>query len=52
MVKRVISSIDFEDTLMGVDLIKEVGIGGHFLQKRHTLDHFVLLRGSSIIPWL
>ena len=39
MVKRVISGIDFEDTLMGVDLIKEIGIGGHFLSERHTLDH-------------
>lgn len=39
MVKRVISGIDFEDTLMGVDLIKKIGIGGHFLSERHTLDH-------------
>jgi trimethylamine--corrinoid protein Co-methyltransferase len=39
MVKRVVSGIDFEDTLMGVDLIKEIGIGGHFLSERHTLDH-------------
>ena len=39
MVKRVISGIDFEDTLMGVDLIKEIGIGGHFLSERHTLEH-------------
>ncbi len=39
MVKRVISGIDFEDSLMGVDLIKEIGIGGHFLSERHTLDH-------------
>lgn len=39
MVKRVVSGIDFEDTLMGVDLIKEVGIGGHFLSERHTLEY-------------
>jgi trimethylamine--corrinoid protein Co-methyltransferase len=24
---------------MGVDLIKEVGIGGHFLAQPHTLEH-------------
>ena len=45
MVKRVVSGIDFEDTLMGVDLIKEIGIGGHFLSKRHTLEH---LRSEQI----
>ncbi len=39
MVKRVLFGINFEDSLMGVDLIKEVGIGGHFLAQKHTLDH-------------
>lgn len=39
MVKRVVSGIDFEDTLMGVDLIKEIGIGGHFLSEKHTLEY-------------
>lgn len=39
MVKRVLSGIDCNDTLMGVDLIKEIGIGGHFLSQRHTLDY-------------
>ena len=24
---------------MGVDLIKEIGIGGHFLAERHTIKH-------------
>lgn len=45
MVKRVVCGIDFEDTLMGVDLIKKIGIGGHFLSERHTLDH---LRSEQI----
>jgi len=39
MVKRVISGVSLDDELMGVDLIKEVGIGGHFLAQEHTLRH-------------
>jgi trimethylamine--corrinoid protein Co-methyltransferase len=39
MVKRVVSGVSFDDELMGVDLIKEVGIGGHFLDQQHTLKH-------------
>jgi len=45
MVKRVIYGIDCDDTLMGVDLIKEIGIGGHFLTQAHTLDY---LRSEQI----
>ena len=39
MVKRVVSGVSLEDRLMGVDLIKEVGIGGHFLDQQHTLKY-------------
>ncbi len=39
MVKRVICGVGFDDELMGVDLIKEIGIGGHFLAERHVMDH-------------
>jgi trimethylamine--corrinoid protein Co-methyltransferase len=39
MVKRVVSGVSLDDELMGVDLIKEVGIGGHFLAQEHTLRH-------------
>lgn len=39
MVKRVVRGVGFDDTLMGVDLIKEIGIGGHFLAQRHVMDH-------------
>jgi len=39
MVKRVVSGVSLDDELMGVDLIKEVGIGGHFLAQPHTLKH-------------
>jgi trimethylamine--corrinoid protein Co-methyltransferase len=45
MVKRIVSGIDCNDTLMGVDLIKKIGIGGHFLAERHTLDY---LRSEQI----
>ena len=45
MVKRVVYGIDCDDTLMGVDLIKEIGIGGHFLTQAHTLDY---LRSEQI----
>ena len=39
MVKRVVGGVGFDDQLMGVDLIKEIGIGGHFLAERHVMDH-------------
>ena len=39
MVKRVVSGIDCNDSLMGVDLIKKIGVGGHFLAEKHTLDY-------------
>ena len=39
MVKRIVFGIDCDDTLMGVDLIKKIGVGGHFLAEKHTLDY-------------
>ncbi len=39
MVKRVVGGISMEDDLMGVDLIKKVGIGNNFLTQRHTLNN-------------
>lgn len=45
MVKRVLYGVSLDDELMGVDLIKEVGIGGHFLDQPHTLRH---LRAEQI----
>jgi trimethylamine--corrinoid protein Co-methyltransferase len=39
MVKRIICGISVEDELMGVDLIKKVGIGNNFLNQRHTLNN-------------
>jgi len=39
MVKRIVGGISVERELMGVDLIKKVGIGNDFLAHRHTLNH-------------
>jgi len=39
MVKRIVGGISVERELMGVDLIKKVGIGNNFLAERHTLNH-------------
>ena len=39
MVKRVVNGISVDDELMGVELIKKVGIGNNFLTQRHTLNH-------------
>jgi trimethylamine--corrinoid protein Co-methyltransferase len=39
MVKRIVQGVSVEDELMGVDLIKKVGIGNNFLSQKHTLRH-------------
>ena len=39
MVKRVVSGMSLDDEVMGVDLIKKVGIGGDFLTQRHSLKY-------------
>lgn len=39
MVKRVVNGVCLEDEIMGVDLIKKVGIGNNFLAQRHTLNN-------------
>ncbi len=49
MVERVISGISVDDELMGVDLIKKIGIGGNFLSERHSLDHIATEQAQSTI---
>ena len=39
MVKRIVNGVSLEDDLMGIDLIKKVGIGNNFLTQRHTLNN-------------
>ena len=40
MVKRFKRGIDVNEVTMAVDLIDQVGIGGHYIQEKHTLDFF------------
>lgn len=39
MVKRILRGASCDDDLMGVDLIKQVGIGGHFLDQMHSMKY-------------
>lgn len=38
MVKRVLDGIDFRDETLAIDVIKDVGLEGNFLAKKHTLQ--------------
>ena len=49
MVKRVVSGVSVEDGVMGVDLIKKIGIGGNFLTQKHTLDYLASEQTQSTI---
>ncbi|MBW2145220.1 MAG: trimethylamine methyltransferase family protein [Deltaproteobacteria bacterium] len=40
MVKRIKRGYDVNPETLAFDIIKEVGSGGHFLDKDHTFDHF------------
>ncbi len=40
MVKRIKRGYEVNPDTLAVDIIKEVGPGGHFLDKDHTFDHF------------
>ena len=40
MVKRIKRGYDVNPDTLAFDVIKEVGPGGHFLDKDHTFDHF------------
>ena len=49
MVKRIKKGFNVDDDTLGLDAIKEVGPGGHFLDKNHTFEHF---RGELYQPTL
>jgi len=49
MVKRIRKGYKVNDDTLGLDAIKEVGPGGHFLDKDHTFEHF---RGELYQPTL
>jgi trimethylamine--corrinoid protein Co-methyltransferase len=40
MIRRVLSGIAFNDETLALDVIREVGPGGSFLQHDHTVAHF------------
>ncbi|MBW2145219.1 MAG: trimethylamine methyltransferase family protein, partial [Deltaproteobacteria bacterium] len=40
MIKRIQRGYDVNPDTLAFDVIKEVGPGGHFLDKDHTFDHF------------
>ena len=40
MVKRIQRGYEVNPDTLAFDIIKEVGPGGHFLDKDHTFDHF------------
>ena len=40
MVKRIQRGYDVKPDTLAFDIIKDVGPGGHFLDKDHTLEHF------------
>ena len=59
LVKRFKKGIEVNEETMAVDLIDEVGIGGHYIQETHTLDYFrsetwqpQLLDRSVIDEWV
>ena len=49
MVKRVLRGISVERELMGVEIIKKVGIGKNFLTQRHTLEHLEAEQAQATI---
>jgi len=49
MVKRVVSGVSVVDDVMGVDLIKKIGIGGNFLTQKHSLDYLASEQAQSTI---
>jgi trimethylamine--corrinoid protein Co-methyltransferase len=49
MVARALKGIAFSDEAMALDLIHQVGPGGHFLGQRHTLE---FLRSEHFLPEL
>ena len=58
MIRRVLTGIAFDDDRLALDVIREVGPGGSFLQHDHTVAHFrkelffpKLFRRQSMEEW-
>jgi trimethylamine--corrinoid protein Co-methyltransferase len=40
MVKRIMGGVPVNDETLGLDVVREVGPGGHYLDTKHTFRHF------------
>ena len=49
MVSRAVNGISINDESMGLDVIKQVGPGGNFLSREHTLRHMKEQSHSRLI---
>ena len=49
MVKRILKGIGVDRELMGVEVIKKVGIGNNFLTQRHTIEHLEAEQAQATI---
>ena len=49
MVKRILKGISVERELMGVEIIKKVGIGKNFLTEHHTIEHLEAEQAQATI---
>ena len=49
MVKRILKGIGVDRELMGVEVIKKVGIGNNFLTERHTIEHLEAEQAQATI---
>lgn len=49
MVKRILRGIGVNRELMGVEVIKKVGIGNNFLTERHTIEHLEAEQAQATI---
>ena len=58
LVRRILGGIEVSQETMALDLIDQVGPGGHFLEQEHTLSHFrenwypTLLNRTGYAAWL
>ncbi len=39
MISRIVRGVDVNDETLAVDVIKNVGPGGHYMSQKHTLEH-------------
>jgi trimethylamine--corrinoid protein Co-methyltransferase len=58
MIKRVLAGVRVDDEMMALDVIREVGHGGHFMGHDHTVRHFrdelffpLLFKRQSVAQW-